>query len=161
MSCNLKSFWSCVRQMTSFLKILLKGTKSVWSLGFLAANFLLFSKLFWPRDISQFGPSIKSDITVTKSSDTTTWRLKQNYNVFPSYAITRGHTLKCTWFYHRFEGREDVSQFFHMCKYLSGFNIEIYGEVHSAHEILLDWRLTVIKPIYSLCFCKRAKVQNT
>jgi len=42
----------------------------------------------------------------------------------------------------RFEGREDVSQFLSMCKYLSGFNFEIYQEVHSVHEVLLDWRLT-------------------
>ena len=43
----------------------------------------------------------------------------------------------------RFEGKEDVSQFLSMCRYLSGFKFEIYQEVHSVHEVLLDWRLTV------------------
>ena len=46
-------------------------------------------------------------------------------------------------FFERFEGIEDVSQFLSMCKYLSGFKFEIYQEVHSVHEVLLDWRLSV------------------
>ena len=49
------------------------------------------------------------------------------------------HTI----FFERFEGIEDVSQFLSMCKYLSGFKFEIYQEVHSVHEVLLDWRLSV------------------
>lgn len=39
----------------------------------------------------------------------------------------------------RFQGAEDLTLFFNLCKYLDNVNFKVRTEVHSAHEIILDW----------------------
>jgi len=41
----------------------------------------------------------------------------------------------------RFDGASDVGAFLGMCQYLDGATFKVHHEVHSAHEILLDWEI--------------------
>jgi len=43
----------------------------------------------------------------------------------------------------RIDGIDNVGHFFSMCKYLELFEFKVHKEIHSAHEILLDWELSV------------------
>ena len=45
--------------------------------------------------------------------------------------------------FQRFDGASDVGAFLGMCQYLDGATFKVHHEVHSAHEILLDWEIAV------------------
>jgi len=42
----------------------------------------------------------------------------------------------------RFDGASDVAIFLGMCQYLEGLTFKVHHEVHSAHEILMDWDIS-------------------
>jgi hypothetical protein len=44
----------------------------------------------------------------------------------------------------RFDGADDVGLFLGMLKHFTGWKFNIRSEVHSAHEILVDWDITVL-----------------
>ena len=43
----------------------------------------------------------------------------------------------------KIEGVEDVTMFFGLIKYFGAVEFKTFQEVHSAHEIIMDWELTV------------------
>lgn len=43
----------------------------------------------------------------------------------------------------RFEGRAELVMFMNMCKYLDGLAFKINKEVHSTHEMVYDWEISV------------------
>jgi len=46
----------------------------------------------------------------------------------------------------KIEGVEDVTMFFGLIKYFGAVEFKTFQEVHSAHEIIMDWELTIILP---------------
>ena len=42
----------------------------------------------------------------------------------------------------RFDGSSDAAIFLGMCQYLEGVTFKVHHEVHSAHEILMDWDIS-------------------
>ena len=51
----------------------------------------------------------------------------------------------------RFDGASDVAIFLGMCQYLEGLTFKVHHEVHSAHEILMDWDISV--SVYNSATC--------
>ena len=41
------------------------------------------------------------------------------------------------------DGAVEFGHFLSMCKYLDNFEFKVHHEIHSAHEILLDWDIKV------------------
>ena len=45
----------------------------------------------------------------------------------------------------RVNGAEDFGHLLAMCKYFDKLEFKVHHEIHSAHEIIMDWELQVIK----------------